>query len=149
MEEIRIKGKNILQKVFTKEQNVTIFEKNIYDSTIKNLKKYENFEDLYLFNIYQIVSYVNNKKISLQELLKIIKDEKLNWKSNFYKDMLDKETEQDNFLIKPFEIEEGVLECKCGSKRVYSYSKQSRSADEPMSTYATCMACKAQWVYSG
>jgi DNA-directed RNA polymerase subunit M/transcription elongation factor TFIIS len=149
MQEIRDKGKNILQKVFTKEQNVIIFEKNIYETTNKSLKKYESFEDLYLFNIYQIINYINKKKLTLQELLKIIKDDKLNWNSNFYKDILDKEIEQDNFLIKPFEIEEGVLECKCGSKRVYSYSKQSRSADEPMSTYATCMACKSQWVYSG
>ena len=57
--------------------------------------------------------------------------------------------EQNNFIETPFEIEEGVLECDCGSKRVFSYQKQSRSADEPMSTYATCMACKKQWVYSG
>lgn len=149
MQEIRDKGKNILQKVFTKEQNVIIFEKNIYETTNKSLKKYESFEDLYLFNIYQIINYINKKKLTLQEVLKIIKDDKLNWNSFFYKDILDKEIEQDNFLIKPFEIEEGVLECKCGSKRVYSYSKQSRSADEPMSTYATCMACKSQWVYSG
>ena len=63
--------------------------------------------------------------------------------------MINEEIEQDNFIIKPFEIEEGVLQCKCGSKRVYSYSKQSRSADEPMSTYAQCMSCKSKWVYSG
>jgi DNA-directed RNA polymerase subunit M/transcription elongation factor TFIIS len=57
--------------------------------------------------------------------------------------------EQDDFIIKPFEVEEGVIECRCGSKRVFSYSKQSRGADEPMSTYAQCMMCKSKWVYSG
>ena len=64
-------------------------------------------------------------------------------------DLMNEEIEQDNFIENPFEIEEGVLECKCGSKRVFSYQKQSRSADEPMSTYATCVACKNKWIYSG
>ena len=73
----------------------------------------------------------------------------MNWDHDFFNELKLEETEQDNFLIKPFEIEEGVLECKCGSKRVYSYSKQSRSADEPCSTYAQCMSCKSKWVYSG
>jgi DNA-directed RNA polymerase subunit M/transcription elongation factor TFIIS len=149
MEEIRDKGKIILKTVLSKEQNVNIFEKNIYDSTLKNLKKYENFDDMYIFNIYQTIVNINKKNLSLQELIKIIKDNKLTWNSEHYKNIYEKEIEQDNFLIKPFEIEEGVLECKCGSKRVYSYSKQSRSADEPMSTYATCMSCKNKWVYSG
>lgn len=150
MKEYRDKGNTALQTVFSKEQNVNIFEKNIYEISLKNLKKYENIEQVYLYNIFQIINEIkNNKNINLQNLLKNIKDGKLYWNHNFFKDMIDKEIEQDNFLIKPFEIEEGVLECKCGSKRVFSYSKQSRSADEPMSTYATCVACNAKWVYSG
>jgi DNA-directed RNA polymerase subunit M/transcription elongation factor TFIIS len=150
MEEYRDKGKAVLKTVFNKEQNVNIFEKNIYDITLKNLKKYEDIEQVYLYNIFQIINEVKTvKNINLQSLLKTIKDGKLYWKHDFFKDMIEKEVEQDNFLIKPFEIEEGVLECKCGSKRVFSYSKQSRSADEPMSTYATCVACNAKWVYSG
>ena len=63
--------------------------------------------------------------------------------------MIDKEIEQDNFLIKPLEIEEGVLECKCGSKRVFSYQKQCRGGDESSTTFAECVACKAKWIYSG
>jgi DNA-directed RNA polymerase subunit M/transcription elongation factor TFIIS len=150
MEEIRNKSKECLRTIFNKEQNVSIFEKNIYEISLKNLRKYEDLEQVYLSNVYDIVNTISkNPDINLQKLLKTIKDGKLYWKSDFYKDMIDREIEQDNFLIKPFEIEEGVLECKCGSKRVYSYSKQSRSADEPMTTYATCMACKSQWTYAG
>ena len=63
--------------------------------------------------------------------------------------MIDKEIEQDNFLIKPLEIEEGVLECKCGSKRVFSYQKQCRGGDESSTTFAECVACKSKWIYSG
>jgi DNA-directed RNA polymerase subunit M/transcription elongation factor TFIIS len=92
---------------------------------------------------------MNEDSINLQQLLKDIKNGNLYWKHKLFNSYIDKELEQDNFLIKPFEIEEGVLQCHCGSKKVFSYSKQSRSADEPMSTYATCMICKKKWTYSG
>ena len=58
--------------------------------------------------------------------------------------------EQDAFLVTPFEVEEGVLECKkCGSKRVFSYSKQVRSCDEGTSVFATCVECQTAWVHTG
>jgi len=71
------------------------------------------------------------------------------WQNNYFNDLIDKEIEQDNFLIKPIEIEEGVLECKCGSKRVFSYQKQCRGGDESSTTFAECVACKSKWIYSG
>ena len=47
--------------------------------------------------------------------------------------------EYDQFLVKPFEVEEGVLECnKCGSKKTFSYSKQTRAGDEATTVFATC-----------
>ena len=68
---------------------------------------------------------------------------------NFYQLSLD-EHEQNNFIIKPFEVEEGISICKkCGSKRVFSYQKQSRSSDEPSTTYCECVACRSRWTYSG
>lgn len=146
MEEFRIKGINALKKVLTKEQNVKIFENCIYNITFENKK--DNIELLYYLNIYQTINDIL-KGNKLPELLSSIKKGNVNFKHESYNDMINEEVEQDNFIIKPFEIEEGVLECKCGSKRVYSYSKQSRSADEPMSTYAQCMSCKSKWVYSG
>ena len=148
MEELRSKGKTTLKKNFTKEQNVIIFEKNIYENSLKNLKKYENLEDIYIFNIYQFINDYNINK-NVQELLKEIKNGKIHWKNNYFNDLIDKEIEQDNFLIKPIEIEEGVLECKCGSKRVFSYQKQCRGGDESSTTFAECVACKSKWIYSG
>jgi DNA-directed RNA polymerase subunit M/transcription elongation factor TFIIS len=148
MEEFRSKGKNTLKKIFTKEQNVIIFEKNIYEITLKNLKKYENLEDIYIFIIYQFSNDYNTNK-NVQELLKEIKNGKIHWQNNYFNDLIDKEIEQDNFLIKPIEIEEGVLECKCGSKRVFSYQKQCRGGDESSTTFAECVACKSKWIYSG
>lgn len=55
--------------------------------------------------------------------------------------------EQDDYISNPPEVEEGVVEChKCGSRRVFSFSIQTRAPDEPMSTKAHCMECKSKWV---
>ena len=138
--EYRLKGKNALRTILKNEQNINIFDKYIFE-------KYSN-EDSYLHNIFQLIEDLNNE-ISLKELLSDIKNDNLIWKHKFFNNMISDELEQDNFIENPFEIEEGVLECKCGSKRVFSYQKQSRSADEPMSTYANCVACGNKWCYSG
>ena len=54
--------------------------------------------------------------------------------------------EHDGFLIKPFEVDEGVLECgKCGSNKTISYTKQTRSGDESTSVFALCYNCNNKW----
>jgi hypothetical protein len=41
---------------------------------------------------------------------------------------------------------EGMFKCrKCGSKKTRYYQMQTRSADEPMTTYVTCTACGLKW----
>jgi len=41
---------------------------------------------------------------------------------------------------------EGMFKCgKCKSKKTDYYQLQTRSADEPMTTYVTCMACGNRW----
>lgn len=140
MEELRIRAKTALQTVLKNEQNINIFEKNIY--------KLSNDNDEYLYNIYQIISDISDGA-NLKELLTRIKENKINWKHPFYDDMKDAEIEQDNFIMNPFEIQEGVIECKCGSNRVFSYQKQCRGADETATTFAECAACGNKFVYSG
>jgi transcription elongation factor S-II len=41
---------------------------------------------------------------------------------------------------------DGILQCgKCKSKKTEYYQLQTRSADEPMTTYATCKKCGNRW----
>jgi len=43
---------------------------------------------------------------------------------------------------------EGLLKCgKCKSLKTTYYQLQTRSADEPMTTYATCRACGHKWKF--
>lgn len=69
------------------------------------------------------------------------------WKmSNFQRYSIEA-SEYDNYIISPHEVQEGVLQCrKCSCRKVFSFSRQVRSGDEPMTVFATCTKCRHQWV---
>lgn len=80
----------------------------------------------------------------------VIKQGKLGWDHTSFTNIKQSQQEQDDYILNPFEAEEGVVECKkCGSSKVYSVSVQTRAADEPMTTMAQCTVCKTKWSYNG
>ena len=42
-------------------------------------------------------------------------------------------------------VAEGILECKCGSRKIIRTQVQSRSRDEGMSIFAKCSICGKRW----
>lgn len=43
-------------------------------------------------------------------------------------------------------VSDGIFQCrKCGSKKTTYYSLQTRSADEPMTNFITCVTCGNRW----
>ena len=136
----RENGKNALRLKLNKEENVTIFEKYIF-------QMYGKDEDCYNHNMYEVVNDLTHD--NMHDILSAIKQERYGWKHKSLSSYRDIEYEQDAFIIQPFEIIEGIVECKCGSKRVYSFSKQTRSGDESITTFNECLMCKSKWVYSG
>jgi DNA-directed RNA polymerase subunit M/transcription elongation factor TFIIS len=40
---------------------------------------------------------------------------------------------------------DGVFTCRCGSKKTVYYSMQTRSADEPMTVFVSCLKCRKNW----
>ena len=147
MEELRNKGIKTLKFVISKEKNITIIENSIY-SIFKHITDFNDFECEYRECIYQTLLDLENG-LNIKECLQNIKSNKNGWDNEAFIEMKKMIEEQDEFIQNPFEVVEGVLECKCGNKRIFSYSKQTRSADEPMTTFAQCTKCKSKWSYSG
>jgi len=43
-------------------------------------------------------------------------------------------------------VPEGLFQCrKCKSRKTRYYQMQTRSADEPMTTFVTCLQCSTRW----
>lgn len=145
MENLRFLGKTILNNVAIK--NASLIEETLFDYLSK--LNVSNFDIIYKQTIYQIVNDCLLEKKETDSLLTDIKSGKLNWNHDQFTTLKNIEYEQDQFIIQPFEIIEGIAVCNCGSKRVYSYSKQTRSGDESCTTFNECLKCKAKWVYSG
>ena len=143
MTEIALKTlvKNALKLVVVNNNNINILEKNIFEVS-------KGDENICKNITFQIINDITNGK-KLKDLLNEIKSKKVNWKHSSLDEYIQEEIEQDNFIIQPFEIVEGITECKCGSKRVYSFTKQTRGGDEISTTFNECLNCKSKWSYSG
>lgn len=147
MSSFRKKGKQVLSTIIENTSAVYDIENGIYN-IIKDYDNELNMEILYNNYIYQIVGdIINGKHINC--IVDNIKTKKNGWDHPTFFKYKEQLNEKDEFIENPFEIEEGVLECKCGSKKVFSYSKQLRSCDEPSTTFATCCMCNAKWTYNG
>jgi DNA-directed RNA polymerase subunit M/transcription elongation factor TFIIS len=162
----RQKGKQALSKVLVNQKNIDVIEKFLYltidkeyqkqlaDKSLKKLSDdpVEDDDDdeillwqLYKRGIFQIIGDII-EKTKLKPILENIKNDKLLWNHNCYKEKKFELKEHDDFIVTPFEVAEGVLQCgRCKSWRTYSYSKQCRSSDESTSVLAQCMGCNNKW----
>ena len=117
--------------------------KNIYEAALKidcnNIQN--NYQDICMDVITMI-----KKGTKLNPILKYIKSYKLIFNSDHFDDVRDSLSEQQNFLENPFEVDEGVIECKCGSRRTISFSKQTRCGDEGTTVFAKCVDCGKSWI---
>ena len=142
--EIRETGITALRTVLKQEKNISIIENYIHI----NSKKSNEYKKTYKRILYQTVGDVINC-VNLKLLVNNIKQKTTGWNHPIFTNIRHRIEEHDDFIINPFEVVEGVTNCHCGSKRVFTYQAQVRSCDEPMTTFAKCVACKKQWSYSG
>lgn len=80
------------------------------------------------------------------DLLNKLKHRDLIWSSDIFSEEKAKIEEENDFMVNPYVMSEGVLKCrKCECKFIFSFTKQTRSADEPMTTFARCSNCGHRW----
>jgi DNA-directed RNA polymerase subunit M/transcription elongation factor TFIIS len=133
-------GYNVISTVIHKRKNIDLLEKYIFENT--------NNETEYIDVVYNSVHTLHkasNRTQCIKELITQLYNKEHTWKDPKYAIYREKLEEEDQFLTNPFEIEEGVLECKCGSKRTISFQRQTRSADEGSTTFAQCVECGTRW----
>ena len=142
-------------------------EQSIYNYTI-DIAKERNIQRKWInpifLNLYQskvISIYSNLKKDSyiqnnqlLDNILKgKIKPEEIGRLSVYdifpdnWKELLNIKSKRDKikYELKP-EAMTNLFKChKCGSRETSYYEVQTRSADEPMTTFVTCLNCGNRW----
>ena len=60
--------------------------------------------------------------------------------------LLEEKRKRDQSIYNEEEVEDGDFQCgKCKSRKCKWYQLQTRSADEPMTTFVQCTKCSARW----
>jgi len=124
------------------EHHILFQKENNCKNLGKVLWKMSNQNPTVALNLfYEVISeYCCNT--NLDELLEMIRHQKLQWSHPSFEIYRECETEADNFLIHPPQVEEGVIECRrCHSKKTFSFSKQTRRADESATVFVRCSEC--------
>ena len=142
-------------------------EKSIYNYVIdtakeKNImRKWNNniFLHLYMNKVISVYSNLNSESyIQNNYLLKEILNKKINpnniAKLSVYnifpenwKDLLNEKSKRDElkYKLKPEAMTDQFKCRKCFSRSCSYYEVQTRSADEPMTQFITCLNCKNRW----
>lgn len=142
METIRPVCLKVLSKVMKQPKNCETYEKYIYEKCQTDIETYK-------WVVFQVYGLLLKKEKEMKELLGDVKNGKIGWKSCTYDEVAFRIQEHDEYLVKPFEVEEGVEECSCGSKKVFSFGKQVKSSDEGTTTFCRCVDCGTVWTSNG
>jgi DNA-directed RNA polymerase subunit M/transcription elongation factor TFIIS/DNA-directed RNA polymerase subunit H (RpoH/RPB5) len=134
----------------TNTLSLVIKDISVIDQIIEILYDTVNTESEFTDIIYQIVTDLQSSATDIETVLSDLTSEKVRWEHKQFETEKSSLLEQDDFIETPFELEEGMIECnRCGSKKVYTYSKQVRSGDEGYTTFAECINCKLKWTTGG
>lgn len=142
-------------------------EKDIYNSIIKlsivkNIKRnWDNkiFKNLYYSKIISIYSNLDpNSYIKNKNFIKKVKNKELDINNisklqsydifpEAWRELLNKKIKIDKIKYEKKAVAmTSLFKCKkCGSKECSYYEVQTRSADEPMTQFITCINCGNRW----
>ena len=115
---------------------------NLYFSKIRSI--YSNLDkESYINNDY-LFDKIKNNDIKAEDIskLSVYEIHPENWK-----EIIDAKIKRDRmkYDIKPESMTDRYKCRKCGSRKCSYYEMQTRSADEPMTQFFTCLDCKNRW----
>ena len=155
---------HISDKLFGIIRNRTIvsnLEKGVYNYSLdsaskkKIVKKWDNhyFVQIYLDKLKSIFVNLANKSLLDKIVEKKIKAHELAFMSHQemnedrWKTLIElQQIKEENKYTPKIEASTDNFTCfKCKSKECTHYQLQTRSADEPMTTFVTCIRCSNRW----
>lgn len=160
----RKKVVSLFEEMFQNFKLAYNVEKTIYNWTVKSFQE-PSWEDIHFvskykqkfcsirFNLsqesnYEMLNNIINKKIDFRKIVFMEPDEI--WPSGpvaIRKKQLEIEEKQKEMSAKELDdFNDGLFKCaKCKKNKTTYYQLQTRSADEPMTTYVTCLNCNKNW----
>lgn len=163
------KRSNFFQKLYTKlllhsqtqtktkeTQNLCLqIEKKLYQKSIEQKKPYikiirERWLILTNKEYKKIPEKLIAQKISPEDFCykepkDLLEDDRIDVLTKNAQDYTMKALQTD-FYLKNTDYKEGEFQCwKCKGKKIITEQKQMRSADEPMTTFFTCVECNNRW----
>jgi transcription elongation factor S-II len=160
-EQFRLNIRGKLNIVLENEKHSSNLEKGIFNYALKEannrkvVKKWDNqyFVQIYLDRLRSI--YINLKN---SEILEQIKSETIQahtiafmthqeMRPDKWKELIEEKAKKDkNKFETNVEASTDTFTCrKCKSNKCTYYQMQTRSADEPMTTFVTCIECGQRW----
>lgn len=150
-----------LNVIFDNEKHSVNLEKGIYNYSLKEatrrkvIKKWDNpyFVQIYVDHLRSIFVNLKNTDIVSQVKDGTIKSHTIAFMTHQefcperWGDLIEAKTKRDkNKFETNLEAATDLFTCrKCKSKQCTYYQLQTRSADEPMTTYISCISCSARW----
>ena len=136
---------------------ISIFNYTLREATTKKIvKKWENkyFVQLYINRLKSLTSNMESNP----SLLKSIKNKEINKRSletlshremnpGIWKELIEAKVKRDkNMTSDNMMAATDQFKCyKCKKRKCTYYEMQTRSADEPMTTFVTCLSCGNRW----
>ena len=160
--EFRTNVRNELMKIINNERICENMEKGIVNYSVnkanekKVVKKWNNvyFTQVYIDRLKMIIINLKNNKDLLDRVKKkTIQAHKVAFmthqemKPQQWKVLIDaKKIRDDNLYSPKIDANTDNFVCrKCKSRKCSYYQLQTRSADEPMTTFVTCIDCGNRW----
>ena len=154
-----------LNVILQNKKNSNNLEKGIFNYAIKEattrkvVKKWDNpyFVEIYVDRLRSIYTNIQNPLIFAKVLQQLEKAEIKSQDIAFlnhqemnprkWEKMIQEKMKRDkNKFENRMEASTDTFTCgKCRSKRCTYYQQQCRSADEPMTTFVTCLDCDKRW----
>jgi len=153
--------KNKFSEIIKNEKIASNLEKGIYNYSIQTatktniVKKWDNiyFIHIYLNKLHSIYMNIKCPKLIKKITSKEIKAHKIAFmthqelKPEKWEKLIEAKRIKDNNKYTPqIEASTDNFTCwKCKSKKCSYYQLQTRSADEPMTTFVNCIDCGNRW----